>query len=115
MQNHISKNQLFDVFSTVNSKEIPFINQEEYLVNGAFKPWNGSFNEIHSAICKPTSGEKLERILIGKIPKTGLPEAMECLESAELAYDNGFGEWPMFSVEKRISHVEHFVKNLIEP
>ncbi|WP_396181635.1 NADP-dependent glyceraldehyde-3-phosphate dehydrogenase [Flavobacterium sp.] len=114
MQNHISKNQLFDVFSTVNSKEIPFINQEEYLVNGAFKPWNGSFNEIHSAICKPTSGEKLERILIGKIPKTGLPEAMECLESAELAYDNGFGEWPMFSVEKRISHVEHFVGEMLK-
>jgi len=114
MQNHISKNQLFDVFSTVNSKEIPFINQEEYLVNGAFKPWNGPFNEIHSAICKPTSGEKLESILIGKIPKTGLPEAIECLESAELAYDNGFGEWPMFSVEKRISHVEHFVGEMLK-
>ena len=114
MQNNISKNQLFDVFSTVNSKEIPFINQEEYLVNGAFKPWNGPFNEIHSAICKPTSGEKLESILIGKIPKTGLPEAIECLESAELAYENGFGEWPMFSVEKRISHVEHFVGEMLK-
>jgi hypothetical protein len=50
MQNNISKNQLFDVYSTINSKEIPFINQEEYLVNGAFKTWNGPFNEIHSAI-----------------------------------------------------------------
>lgn len=114
MQNNISKNQLFNVFSTVNAKEIPFINQEEYLVNGAFKTWNGPFNEIHAAICKPTSGEKLERILIGKIPKTGLPEAMECLESAERAYENGFGEWPMFSVEKRISHVEHFVGEMLK-
>ncbi|WP_353147233.1 NADP-dependent glyceraldehyde-3-phosphate dehydrogenase [Flavobacterium sp.] len=114
MQNYITKNQLFDVFSTVNSKEIPFINQEEYLVNGAFKTWNGPFNEIHAAICKPTSNEKLERILIGKIPKTGLPEAIECLESAELAYDNGFGEWPMLSVEKRISHVEHFVGEMLK-
>ena len=114
MQNNISKNQLFDVYSTVNSKEIPFINQEEYLVNGAFKSWKGPFNEIHSAICKPTSGEKLAPILIGKIPKTGLPEAMECLESAEKAYENGFGEWPMFSVEKRISHVEHFVGEMLK-
>ena len=114
MQNHISKNQLFDVFSTVNSKEIPFINQEEYLVNGAFKSWKGPFNEIHSAICKPTSGEKLAPIFIGKIPKTGLPEAMECLESAEKAYENGFGEWPVFSVEKRISHVEHFVGEMLK-
>ena len=114
MQNNISKNQLFDVYSTVNSKEIPFINQEEYLVNGAFKSWKGPFNEIHSAICKPTSGEKLAPIFIGKIPKTGLPEAMECLESAEKAYENGFGEWPMFSVEKRISHVEHFVGEMLK-
>ena len=114
MQNNISKNQLFDVYSTVNSKEIPFINQEEYLVNGAFKSWKGPFNEIHSAICKPTSDEKLAPVLIGKIPKTGLPEAMECLESAEKAYENGFGEWPMFSVEKRISHVEHFVGEMLK-
>lgn len=113
MQNHISKNQLFDVFSSVNSKAIPFINQEEYLVNGEFKPWNGPFNEIHSAICKPSTDEKLERILIGKTPKTGLPEAFECLESAENAYDNGFGEWPMLSVEKRIQHVEHFVGEML--
>jgi glyceraldehyde-3-phosphate dehydrogenase (NADP+) len=113
MQNHISKNQLFDVFSSVNSKEIPFINQEEYLVNGAFKPWKGLFNEINSAICKPSNDEKLERILIGKIPKTGLPEALECLESSEKAYDNGFGEWPMLSVEKRIHHVEHFVGEML--
>jgi acyl-CoA reductase-like NAD-dependent aldehyde dehydrogenase len=114
MQNYITKNQLFTVFSSVNSKEIPFINQDEYLVNGAFKSWNGPFNEIHAAICKPTSNENLERILIGKIPKTGLPEAFECLESAEKAYDNGFGEWPMFSVEKRISYVEHFVGEMLK-
>ena len=114
MQNYITKNQLFTVFSSVNSKEIPFINQDEYLVDGAFKSWDGPFNEIHAAICKPTSDENLERILIGKIPKTGLPEAFECLESAEKAYDNGFGEWPMFSVEKRISHVEHFVGEMLK-
>lgn len=114
MKNYITKNQIFNVFSTASSKEIPFINQKEYLVNGTFKSWNGPFNEIHGAICKPTSDDKLERILIGKIPKTGLPEAIECLESAELAYDNGFGEWPMFSVEKRISHVEHFVGEMLK-
>ncbi|MBC7557704.1 MAG: NADP-dependent glyceraldehyde-3-phosphate dehydrogenase [Chryseobacterium sp.] len=114
MQNHISKNQLFDVFSSVNAKEIPFINQQEYLVDGNFKSWNGPFNEILSAICKPLNDEKLERILIGKIPKTGLPEAFECLESAEKAYNNGFGEWPMLSVEKRIFHVEHFVGEMLK-
>ena len=113
MQNSITKNQLYDVFSSVNNRTIPFVNQEEYLVNGQFKRWNGPFNTICAAICKPTVGDNLERILIGKIPKTGLPEAFECLESSEAAYNNGFGEWPLLSVEKRIAHVEHFIGEMI--
>ena len=114
MQNQVTKAQLFDAFSSVNDKEIPFINQQEYLVNGQFKNWNEPFNEIRSAICKPTNDGKLEPFLIGKIPKTGLPEAFECLESAEKAYGNGFGEWPMLSVEKRIYHVEQFVGEMLK-
>ncbi|MGS0747546.1 NADP-dependent glyceraldehyde-3-phosphate dehydrogenase [Halpernia sp. GG3] len=113
MQNIITKNHLFDTFLSVNSKEIPQIYQEEYLVNGEFKPWNGPFKEVNAAICRQTSEGKLERISIGKIPKTGLSEAFECLESSEMAYDNGFGEWPMFSVEQRIFHVEKFVGEMI--
>jgi len=114
MQDQITTNRLFDAYSSVNSKEIPYINQQEYLVNGQFKPWEGPFNEIYSAICKPTTEGKLERILIGKIPKTGLPEAFECLESSQKAYDNGFGEWPILSVEKRIYHVEQFVGEMLK-
>jgi glyceraldehyde-3-phosphate dehydrogenase (NADP+) len=114
MQNQLTENQLHEAFSSVSTKEIPFINQEEYLVNGEFKKWNGPFNEIHSAICKETSEGKLERIPIGRIPKTGLPEAFECLESSEKAYNNGFGEWPMLSVEKRIQHVEKFVGEMLK-
>jgi len=113
MQNQITKKKLSDVFSSVSTKEIPFINQQEYLVNGEFKSWNGAFNQITSAICKPTLDGKLERILIGHIPKTGLSEAFECLESSEKAYDNGFGEWPMLAVEKRIHHVEQFVGEML--
>ena len=114
MQNSIAKKQLFDAFSSVNAKEIPFTNQQEYLVDGKFKSWHGPFKEIHSAICNPVSDEKLERILIGKIPKTGLPQAFECLESAEKAYNNGFGEWPMLSVENRIFHVENFIGEMLK-
>ena len=114
MSNQLTKNQLFDAFSSVNTKEIPSINQEEYLVDGQFKSWNGPFNDIYSAIWKPKSDGNLEQILIGKTPKTGLPEAFECLESADKAYNNGFGEWSMLSVEKRIDHVEHFVGEMIK-
>ena len=114
MSNQITKNQLFDAFSSVNTKEIPCINQEEYLVDGQFKSWNGPFNDIYAAIWKPKSDGNLEQILIGKTPKTGLPEAFECLESADKAYNNGFGEWSMLSVEKRIDHVEHFVGEMLK-
>jgi glyceraldehyde-3-phosphate dehydrogenase (NADP+) len=113
MQNSITTKHLLDVFSSVKNKTIPVINQEEYLVNGKFKQWNGTFNTIYSAICKPTIDNSIEQIVLGKIPKTGLLEAFECLESAEKAYNNGFGEWPLLSVEKRISHVEHFIKEMI--
>ena len=114
MQNQITKKQLFDIFKNTGALESPFIEQSEYLVDGNFKSWSAPFSEIKSAICKPdANGEGLEQIIIGKIPKTGLPEAFECLESSEKAYDNGFGEWPMLSVENRIHHVEKFVGEML--
>ena len=113
MQNQTINNQLFEAFSSVNLKQAPHVDQEEYLIDGEFKLWNGPFKEIDSAICKTNSEGKLEKISLGKIPKTGLPEALECLESSEKAYNNGFGEWPMMSVEKRIFHVEKFVGEML--
>lgn len=114
MQNQITKKQLFDIFKNTGALESPFIEQSEYLVDGNFKSWSAPFSEIRSAICKPdANGGGLEQIIIGKIPKTGLPEAFECLESSEKAYDNGFGEWPMLSVENRIHHVEKFVGEML--
>ncbi len=114
MPNQITKDQLFDSFSSVDERETPFINQQEYLINGEFRAWKSPFNEIYAAVYKPAADATLERIMIGRIPKTGLPEAMECLESSQKAYGNGFGEWPMMSVEKRIFHVEKFVGEMLK-
>ncbi len=114
MPNQITKDQLFDSFSSVDSREAPFIDQQEYLINGEFRAWTSPSNEIYAAVYKPTADATLERIMIGRIPKTGLPEAMECLESSQKAYGNGFGEWPMMSVEKRIFHVEKFVGEMLK-
>ena len=114
MANQVTKGQLLDSFASVNSREIPFIDQKEYLVNGEFRPWGGSFNEIYAAVYQPTANGELERIKIGRIPKTGLKEAMECLESSEKAYGNGFGDWPMLSVEQRIFYVEKFVGEMLK-
>ncbi len=113
MPNTITKSQLFDVFTKIDKDQIPFVEQTEYLIDGEFKTWTTPFTEIKSAICAPNQNGELEHVVIGKTPKTGLPEAFECLESSERAYDNGFGEWPMLSVEQRIQYVEKFITEMI--
>lgn len=90
----------------------PVVEQTEYLVDGEFKQWDGDFKKVFSAI-KVNNNDVLEDIYLGKIPNGGLNEAMECLDAAEKAYDNGFGYWPTLSVEERIKHVENFIKEMI--
>ena len=114
MQSQITKSQLYAIFKDTATLNTPLVDQKEYLVDGQFKPWTGSFTEVKSAICKPDSNGNLAPIVLGNIPKTGLAEAFECLQSAEKAYENGFGEWPMLSVESRIFHVERFVGEMLK-
>ncbi len=92
MKNSITETEIAAFFAKNNTLKSPLVEQTKYLVNGDFKKWDGPFNQIFSAVCTPNVFGELERTYIGKIPKTGLPEAMECLKSAEKAYDNGFGE-----------------------
>ena len=109
MTNSQEKNAIFP-----NAAELknPVVEQKEYLVNGEFKPWTDGFKEVYSAIKSNDNGE-LKDIYLGKIPNAGLPEAMESLDAAVSAYDNGFGYWPTLSVQDRIKHVEHFIKEMI--
>ena len=109
MQNFSENIHLFPKKEELNH---PFVEQTEYLVDGNFKQWNGDFKKVFSAI-KANNNGNLEDIYLGKIPNAGLSEAMECLDSAEKAYDNGFGFWPTLSVEERIKHVERFIKEMI--
>lgn len=104
--------QNITIFPAKDSIKSPLVEQTEYLVNGDFQQWNGEFKEIFSAIEANNNGV-LEKIYIGKIPNTGVKEAMECLNAAETAYDNGFGSWPTMSVEDRIKHIQNFVKEMI--
>ncbi len=101
-----------NIFPAKNGLIHPLVEQTEYLVNGTFKPWNKEFKEVYSAVETNNDGI-LEKIYLGKIPNAGLPEAMECLDAAVEAYDNGFGLWPTMSVEKRIEHVQVFIKEMI--
>ncbi len=95
------------------------IHQREYLLNGEMRPWDGPVSEVYSPVCLPdsqadTSADSLQRKLVGSFPVTGPDEALEALEAAVAAYDNGRGEWPQMAVAGRIACMETFVGKMLE-
>lgn len=89
------------------------INQRTYLSNGEMIEWKGDVHEVYSPICFRTPNG-LKRKLIGTYPVCTEKEAMEALEAAVAAYDNGRGEWPLMTVADRIACVENFTRKMIQ-
>jgi acyl-CoA reductase-like NAD-dependent aldehyde dehydrogenase len=111
------KEQLEKIFVTEDQVPEQFrlseINQREYLVNGEMRKWEGTVHEVYSPVCFKT-GEGLKRKLIGVYPICTEAEAMEALDAAVAAYDNGRGEWPTMSVADRITCIENFTKKMLQ-
>lgn len=112
------KDQLDHIF--VEESQIPpeynlpeQIIQREYLSNGEMKTWDGELSEVSSPVCIRTP-EGLQRKVIGAFPVCGIKEAMEALDAAMAAYDNGRGEWPTMSVADRIQRVEQFTFKMLQ-
>ncbi|HAY21428.1 MAG TPA: NADP-dependent glyceraldehyde-3-phosphate dehydrogenase [Desulfobacterales bacterium] len=83
--------------------------QSEYLAGGKMHKWSGPFHEVLSPVS--LQGRKgLERVKLGRYPLLGEKEAMEALDAAVKAYDDGRGAWPTMSVEERIKHLENFTE-----
>jgi len=78
------------------------INQETYLVDGELKKWKGETTPVYSTI---SSSEKYAPTLLGSIPFMGEKEAIEAVDAADLAYNNGQGLWPTMKVVDRIKEV----------
>ena len=93
--------------------KVPEIHQTTYLLNGELVNWQGPVVNIYSPICVPTN-EGLQRKLLGSIPNTTGKEALEALDAAVAAYNNGLGEWPTMSVEGRIECMKKFVYLMIQ-
>jgi acyl-CoA reductase-like NAD-dependent aldehyde dehydrogenase len=111
------KDQIRSIF--VDEGQIPAefrieeIHQREYLCNGDMKQWHGEVTEVYSPVCMPEDGV-LKRKLIGTYPVCGEKEAMEAMEAALEAYNNGRGEWPTMSIDKRIKCMERFTYKMSE-
>ncbi|RYC71092.1 NADP-dependent glyceraldehyde-3-phosphate dehydrogenase [Spirosoma sordidisoli] len=90
------------------------IHQREYLLNGEMRPWTGNVSEVYSPVCIPDENGTLQRQLLGSFPVAGPKEALEALEAAVAAYDNGRGEWPQMAVAQRIACMETFIGKMLE-
>lgn len=91
------------------SAAIPkYIEQREYLLDGKMITWKGDMSLVASPIFVRSGGE-LKQQIIGSTPLLTAKEALEALDAAVRAYDQGHGTWPLMSVAERIAHVEKFL------
>lgn len=102
----VSENQIPEQF------QIDEIHQRKYLSNGEMKDWPGEVHDVYSPIYIE-SGQNKKQKLIGSYPVGTEKEAMESLEAAVAAYNDGRGEWPIMNVSERIEHVEAFTRKMI--
>ncbi len=85
------------------------IHQKSYLVNGELKSWNGNTSDVYSTI---SSTVEYKPTLLGSIPLLEEKQAMEALDAASSAYNNGQGLWPTMKVADRITCMEKFVSQM---
>ena len=88
------------------------VHQREFLSNGEMKAWDGDVHAVYSPVCVQTP-EGLKRKLIGTYPVCSQKEAIDSLDAAVAAYNNGRGEWPTMGVQERITCVENFTHKMI--
>ncbi|HNW42897.1 MAG TPA: NADP-dependent glyceraldehyde-3-phosphate dehydrogenase [Elusimicrobiales bacterium] len=89
------------------------LEQKDYLANGRIKAWAGPRQEVFSPVC--LQGKKgPARVRLGSYPLMTEKEALEALDAAARAYDEGRGLWPTLGVEARIAHMEEFVWRMKE-
>ncbi len=89
------------------------LEQKDHLIDGRIKAWTGPRQEVYSPVC--LRGKKgPERVRLGSYPLMTEKEALEALDAAVKAYDDGKGLWPTLSVEARIAHMEDFVWRMKE-
>ena len=85
------------------------IHHSTFLVNGELKEWKGNTTRVTSTI---SSTENYKPTTLGSIPDMGETEALEALNAALSAYNQGQGVWPTMKVKDRIECMESFVKKM---
>tara|TARA_B110000305_G_C19456557_1_gene651334 strand:+ start:212 stop:1807 length:1596 start_codon:yes stop_codon:yes gene_type:complete len=86
------------------------LHQDTFLLNGELVQWTGETLAVQSAITIENSKGSSERKVLGSIPNMQHEDALNALDAAYTAYDNGSGVWPLMKVQDRIDCVEKFVE-----
>lgn len=89
------------------------LHQKKYLVNGEMRTWNGDTHTVLSPVYVQTESG-LEAKVVGSYPLATEVEALEALDAAVKAYDNGRGEWSTMTVPARIACLEKFTNMMVE-
>lgn len=89
------------------------VNQTTYLSNGVMRTWSGTMHTVLSPVCISTP-EGIKPKVIGSYPLCTENEALESLDAAVKAYNNGRGEWPTMPIGERIACMEKFTGKMIE-
>jgi len=87
----------------------PFCAGDRYLVDGQIFTWPGPLSEVHSPIWIQGSTTPTK---IGTYAMVGEKEAIEAVDAARRAYDNGRGVWPRMLPRERVERVEKYLAGL---
>ena len=115
-QRHWSGKDFFPLASAIPRKfqDGAGVLLDRVLINGELRHWSGQFAKVLSPVCVQPRGQgsEPEPLVIGQAPLMGQEAAMEALDAAVQAYDQGQGVWPGLSVAKRIEHVQQFLSGM---
>lgn len=81
--------------------------QEQYLVQGLLKPWTGETQTVLSPVCVDAGNGPAPRE-IGVCPVLDEAAALEAVDAADKAWDQGRGPWATMRVHDRIRCVRNF-------
>lgn len=85
------------------------LEQREYLCNGELRHWAGDMVEVKGAVWTKQADGSLKQEIIGHYPLMDTKTALEALDAAEKAFNNGNGVWPKMTVTDRIGCMQRFV------